>query len=84
MDDVDDELRATWEGLDLPERELLVRLATGTPTFSRGPGGARGGGITRAIEGLVARGVITDGASGVRGVVDPLFAEWLRSQRATP
>lgn len=84
MDEVDDELRATWEGLDLPERELLVRLATGTPTFSRGPRGARGGGITRAIEGLVARGVITEETSGVRGVVDPLFAEWLRSQRATP
>lgn len=84
MDEVDDELGATWDALDLPEREVLVRLATGQPAFSRGAGGARGGSIMRAIDGLTARGAVADGASGVRSIVDPLFAEWIRSQRATP
>ena len=84
MDEVDDELGATWERLELPEREVLVRLATGMTAFSRGTGGTRGGNIARAIEALEAWGVITDEASGVRRVVDPLFAEWMRNQRATP
>lgn len=81
MDDVDDELETAWLRLGTAEREVLVRLATGMPAFSRSTGGTRGGSVVRAVDELVDRGIIAE-EDQVRRIVDPLFAEWVRSQRA--
>jgi hypothetical protein len=81
MEEADDELRVLWMNLDVPDREVLVRLAAGLTPFARSPGGSRGGGIVRAVDGLLAQGVVTTVADGQRQIVDPLFTEWIRAQR---
>lgn len=81
MDGAEDELRTLWMGCEPPEREVLVRLASGLAAFSRAAGGSRGGNTVRAVEALSARGVIAEDDQG-RHIVDPFFAEWIRSQRS--
>ena len=83
MDDVDDELGILWLGMEVAEREVLVRLAQGQSPFARAGGGTRGGSAARAVKSLIAKGVVADDVSR-RYLVDPLFGEWIRAQRRLP
>jgi hypothetical protein len=80
MDSVDDELKSVWLDLAVPERQVLTTLAHGKAPYHRGGGGQRGGGVQRALDSLEKRGTLAQSDSKWR-VVDPLFAEWVRSQR---
>lgn len=44
MDDVDDELKVVWSGVDVVGRKVLVRLSEGLALYSRSYGGTRGHG----------------------------------------
>ena len=66
-------------GMEVAEREVLVRLAQGQSPFARAGGGTRGG-SARAVKSLIAKGVVADDVSR-RYLVDPLFGEWIRAQR---
>jgi hypothetical protein len=81
MDSVDDELKAAWLDLAVPERQLLTTLAHGKSPYHRGGVGQRGGGVQRALDGLEKRGTLAQ-TEGKWRMVDPLLAEWVRNQRA--
>jgi hypothetical protein len=81
MDSVDDELKAAWLDLAVPERQVITTLAHGKGPYHRGGSGQRGGGVQRALNGLEERGTLMQNEGAWR-IVDPLLAEWVRGQRA--
>lgn len=80
MQDVTDELRTAWWALDAAERQAVVAIARGKGPYSRTAARSRGGAVTSALERLEGFGVIVNTDHGW-AVVDPLFAEWLRTDR---
>jgi hypothetical protein len=80
MLDVTDELRTAWWGFNAAERQAVVAIARGEGPHSRTSARSRGGAVASALESLEGLGVIIR-ANTAWAVVDPLFAEWLRTGR---
>ncbi|MEX1142604.1 MAG: hypothetical protein WD993_03850 [Thermoleophilaceae bacterium] len=88
MNDVQDELRAIWNGLSVSHRRALVGIAenaAGLFAATRAHGGSRGGAVTAAVAALVDAGEVVedpDTRTGYRPV-DPLLAAWIADGRAS-
>lgn len=84
MADYTDEGRTIWDRLEPAQRQVLASVVYNRAgLYSKASGNPPGGATARAVSSLVAEGEIMADSIAPTGyrVVDPLLAEWLKTNR---